>query len=437
MSDNNCTWSEKPLGELFGIARRVVVPAGFPGEQFVHYSIPAWDQSAGPITEPGSAIGSAKFLIDQPTILVSKLNPRISRVVLIENVDGYRHCASTEFIPYVAKNPDISIRFFKWLFRDPCFQRKLERVAMGSTNSHTRANPSETLRWSIACPPREVQPTIAYLLDTVEEAIAATQAVVTKLKQMRNGLLHDLLSRGLDENGELRDHIRNPQQFQKSPIGRIPIAWSLERLGSRLQRIDGIIQTGPFGSQLHANEYTTEGIPVIMPQDMLDGHVVQDRIARVPEARARELNRHRVEYGDVLFARRGDLSRCVSIGERERGWICGTGCLLMRFDTDEMNSDWLTLVYRNDASQRQVAGTAVGTTMVNLNTAVLFNLWIPFPPKAEQDAMVKVLAEASEMILREVVALLKLQALKAGLAPDLLTGRVPVPEGIIAMEAHE
>ena len=63
------------------------------------------------------------------------------------------------------------------------------------------------------------QSRIAAVLDTVDEAIAKTEAVIAKLRQVRAGLLHDLLTRGLDKNGQLRDPIAHPEQFQDSPIG--------------------------------------------------------------------------------------------------------------------------------------------------------------------------------------------------------------------------
>ena len=59
----------------------------------------------------------------------------------------------------------------------------------------------------------------------MDEAIAKTEAVIAKLKQVRAGLLHDLLTRGLDEHGQLRDPIAHPEQFQDSPLGRIPREW--------------------------------------------------------------------------------------------------------------------------------------------------------------------------------------------------------------------
>ena len=64
----------------------------------------------------------------------------------------------------------------------------------------------------------------------MDEAIAKTGAMIAKLKQVRAGLLHDLLTRGLDEHGQLRDLISHPEQFQDSPLGRIPLEWKTGEL---------------------------------------------------------------------------------------------------------------------------------------------------------------------------------------------------------------
>ena len=89
------------------------------------------------------------------------------------------------------------------------------------------------------------------MLDTVDEAIAKTEAVIAKLKQVRAGLLHDLLTRGLDENGQLRDPIAHPEQFQDSPLGRIPREWtvvSLKAFGGN--RLTATRSYGPRYSQI-------------------------------------------------------------------------------------------------------------------------------------------------------------------------------------------
>jgi type I restriction enzyme S subunit len=167
-----------------------------------------------------------------------------------------------------------------------------------------------------------------------------------------------------------------------------------------------------------------------MPQDILEGSVSVAEIARIPAARADELKRHRVRVGDLIFARRGDLSRCAVMAAREVGWVCGTGCLLMRFEESTLSPHWLSLAYRHDVGQRQIAAWAVGTTMVNLNTKLLAHLRFAFPPKDEQDNIVQRISETDETIVKESANLSKLDLVKSGLMTDLLTGRVRVPETI-------
>jgi type I restriction enzyme S subunit len=220
----------------------------------------------------------------------------------------------------------------------------------------------------------------------MDAASAHTEALITKLKQIKAGLLHDLLTCGMDENGQLRDAIANPKQFKDSPLGRIPKDWELITLRDVVTRSGGLIQTGPFGSQLHAYEYVDVGVPVIMPQDIRDGYISDSHIVRIPLKKSRTLARHLVELNDVVFARRGDLGRCVAINEREVGWLCGTGCLLFRPPEKEIDAHWLAATYRHERSQRQILSRAVGSTMVNLNSTLLADLLIAKPTYTEADS---------------------------------------------------
>ena len=105
----------------------------------------------------------------------------------------------------------------------------LANQSHGTTMKHVTRG--DLLPYPVTIPPPTEQSRIAAVLDTVDEAIAKTEAVIAKLKQVRAGLLHDLLTRGLDENGQLRDPIAHPEQFQDSPLGRIPRGWTVASLG--------------------------------------------------------------------------------------------------------------------------------------------------------------------------------------------------------------
>ena len=95
---------------------------------------------------------------------------------------------------------------------------KLAAQSHGTTMRHIKRE--DLLPFRVLRPEPQEQSRIAAVLDTVDEAIAKTEAVIAKLKQVRTGLLHDLLTRGLDVHGQLRDPIAHPEQFQDSPLAR-------------------------------------------------------------------------------------------------------------------------------------------------------------------------------------------------------------------------
>jgi type I restriction enzyme S subunit len=289
----------------------------------------------------------------------------------------------------------------------------------------------------VPLPEPEHQRTIAQILDTLDTAIHETEAIIAKLKAVKQGLLHDLLTRGIDANGELRPpQTEAPHLYKESPLGWVPMEWEEVTIGEIARRSGGLLQTGPFGSQLHAHEYVPDGVPVVMPQDMVDGELSVENIARITERKANALARHRVRPNDLVFSRRGDLSRCVAVRDQHSGWLCGTGCLLARLPSSEVNGYWFALVYQQPVTQSQVMGLAVGSTMANLNTSIIAAIRIARPAIYEQNEIAKRLRSLAERICSEEQTLQKLRLEKVGLMDDLLTGRVRVTH-LLADEQQE
>jgi len=269
------------------------------------------------------------------------------------------------------------------------------------------------------------QTIVAAIISAADEAINRTETLIAKLARTRQGIVQDLLTRGIDENGNIRSE--ETHQFKDSPAGpRIPETWWSGIFGRFLNGIGGLIQTGPFGSQLHAEEYEQDGFPVIMPQDINEGRVSTDGIARISARKRTELKRHIVRVNDVVIARRGEFTRAAPITEREAGWVCGTGCLLLRTPAAKLLGNWFALMYSNHLIQRQIEAVAVGSTMKNLNSSIMQNLVISLPDVAEQGRIVTAVSIADRNVEAMRTEHAKLQALKRGLMGDLLTGTVSV-----------
>lgn len=202
--------------------------------------------------------------------------------------------------------------------------------------------------------------------------------------------------------------------------------WATTTLEDICQPGDGL-QTGPFGSQLHASEYTTDGVPVIMPKDMLNQRVSTATIARIPEGRAEDLKRHRLKIGDIVFGRRGDIGRCALITNKEEGWICGSGSLRVRV-TESISPQYLIYYLSQPEVVYWLQANAVGQTMLNLSAGILASLPVEFPPLAEQRKIADILSTWDEAIELTERLLTAKQKRKQALMQQLLTGKVRFPE---------
>lgn len=166
----------------------------------------------------------------------------------------------------------------------------------------------------------------------------------------------------------------------------------------KLYEITANIQTGPFGSQLHQSDYTKEGIPVIMPKDLADGRISEASIARVSGDHVTRLSRHRVEIGDILYSRRGDVGRCSFATEKEQGWLCGTGCLRVTVDQAKAIPKFVFYQLQKAETIGWVEKHAVGATMLNLNTTILGNVPMEIPSIDKQQKIVGILSTYDDLI---------------------------------------
>lgn len=176
----------------------------------------------------------------------------------------------------------------------------------------------------------------------------------------------------------------------------LPVNWR----EARLRSISSSIQTGPFGSQLHSNEYISGGIPVINPSNLFDGLIQPDYHCSLTSDRASTLRRHQVEPGDILIGRRGELGRCATVRPEHDGWICGTGCLRLRPLQTRVLPEFVQRCISNIYVSKWLSVKSVGSTMDNLSASIVSGLCVPLPSLNEQDAIVRFLEEKERDIER-------------------------------------
>ncbi|MEZ8763160.1 restriction endonuclease subunit S [Vibrio alginolyticus] len=200
----------------------------------------------------------------------------------------------------------------------------------------------------------------------------------------------------------------------------VPNGWKLTSLG---EVCSGNLQTGPFGSQLHAHEYTDEGVPVLMPKDLINYRANNATAAKIPEHRADDLKKHVLKSGDLLFSRRGDVARFALIESDYPRSLCGTGCL--KATPNKAHSPlFLSYFLQKNAVKKWLEQNAVGQTMPNMNTAILAELPIMVASsREEEDKIAKILSTWDKAIAATEKLIETSKQQKKALMQQLLTGK--------------
>lgn len=394
-------WSVSSVGQLFQLGKKGCNPSKNPRDRFLHYSIPAFDETGGPIIEMGQAIESNKFLLTEPCILVSKLNPRKSRVIVFRpGEDGMQVCASTEFIIYISNDDEeTSIDYFARYMASEPFRQQLERIAIGTTNSHVRARPPLTLKWEVPVPPPLEQQAIARILDAVDAAIERTRTVIATAEKLKRGLMQQALKRC---------------SKAKSPVERLD---KLAEIGSGVT----------LGKDLTGS--ATVDLPYLRVANVQDGFLDLKEIKTV-KIKPTEIEKYQLAEGDVLLTEGGDIDK-LGRGAVWAGEIAP--CLhqnhifRVRADRTKLDPHFLATLISSEYGKRFFLRIAKRTTnLASINKTQLSSFPVIVPKLGEQKAIVNLLAGVDHSIKTHERAHRDLEKLKRGLMQNLLTGRVRV-----------
>jgi type I restriction enzyme S subunit len=293
----------------------------------------------------------------------------------------------------------------------------------------------------IRVPPLPEQKRIAHILGTLDDKIELNRRMNETMEALARALFKSwfvdfdpVRAKAAGRRPEGMDDATAalfPSSFVDSELGKIPKGWRATTLGEEAERCGGVIQTGPFGSQLHASDYAPEGVPVVMPKDISARRVSTDDIARIREKDAVRLSRHRLRAGDIVYSRRGDVERHALIGGRESGWLCGTGCLLARLGPKWPSPLFASLALDRPESRAWIVQHAIGATMPNLNTGILAA--VPFV--VAPDSIIAAFARKADplqcLVARNGTESTTLANVRDALLPKLLS----VPRGTCAKTA--
>jgi type I restriction enzyme S subunit len=252
----------------------------------------------------------------------------------------------------------------------------------------------------------------------IDTLIEKQQQLIALLKEKRQAVISHAVTKGLNLKAPMHDS-------GVEWLGEVPKHWVVAQLKFNTLQM----QTGPFGSQLHAEDYVIGGIPLINPAHMIEGNLSPDPKVTVDDETQERLRRHKLSEGEIIFARRGELGRCAIVTKDQNGWLCGTGSLKAKLNK-KLIPEYAYLLITSDGVVSELSLESKGSTMDNLNTETLGRVRMPVPPENEQNEILEYVENISgkykHLVNSAVTAINLIHERRTALISAAVTGKIDV-----------
>lgn len=187
------------------------------------------------------------------------------------------------------------------------------------------------------------------------------------------------------------------------------------------------IQTGPFGSQLHKEDYVADGTPIVTVEHLGNKMFSEQNLPRVSNTDKNRLKKYVLKQGDIVFSRVGSVDRCSYVDQKHDGWMFSGRCLRVR-PTSEIDSEYLYYYFCLEETKQFVRNIAVGATMPSINTKLLGEVVVTFPELEQQkrisgilsaiDSKIEVNQKINDNLYAQVKAIFSKNFLDLDFLPD-------------------
>lgn len=264
------------------------------------------------------------------------------------------------------------------------------------------------------------QNNIADILTTIDNLIDHTESLIAKYQAIKQGMMHDLFTRGVDANGRLRPPREEaPELYKESELGWIPKEWEVTRAEEVcLAVIDCKNRTPPEAE---------DGYPVIKTSNIKNGKLQLSNITMTDEiSYSLWTLKGKPSDGDVLITREAPIGEACIVPDNMQ--VClGQRMMMYRPNSDFLESTFLLYLILSNPIQKRLIELAGGSTVGHVRVSDIRSLLILLAPKHEQMAISEKLSNVDSYINIEQKCVLKLYQVKSGLMHDLLTGTVRTP----------
>jgi type I restriction enzyme S subunit len=233
--------------------------------------------------------------------------------------------------------------------------------------------------------------------------------------------MQDLLTRGIDEHGNLR--FEHTHQFKDSPLGRIPMEWEVKPMG----QVSTLITNGFVGVATPYYTESSDGVPYLYGNNIRSNRVDTRKVTRITRQFHERQQKSQLSPGDMLTVQSGHIGTTAVVPENLPESNCHA-LILTKFKKDLLDPNFVSF-YCNFCLETGTMGHLfVGSTIKHINTSDFAKFSIPFPSRYEQTKIASRLLDLNTTISGSAQGLSKLRSIKAALMQDLLAGRKRVTE---------
>jgi len=368
-------------------------------------------QKTRALTYAGSP-SRARRVVKPGDVLFSTVRPSLMGHGMVRATADLPVIASTGFAVLSPKDGVDGRFLFHALFLDE-FKRQVAQFEVGS--NYPAINESDLLRVKLGKLDGPRQLFIADVLDALDDAILEADSLFEKLRTVRVGMIDDLLTRGMADDGSPRAS----SALVETVVGLRPATWKVANLGR-------FVISAEYGTNLSLGD-SSSGIPVLRMNNIQDGEFDLSDLKYAP---AQAVERFRVQRDDVLFNRTNSWEHVgkAAIWRHDEPGPAFASYLVRLHCGDELLPEFLHLWLNWAPVQRAIRQFATpGVQQVNINPTNLRRAMIAVPDTLdEQRAIIERVNGVSAVIEDQRRERAKLAALREGLRDDLLSGRKPV-----------
>jgi type I restriction enzyme S subunit len=291
----------------------------------------------------------ARQLVVAGDVLIATVRPNLNGVAVVpEELNGAT--ASTGYCVLRADEKNLHGRYLFYWVQTGSFVDDMMSKATGA--NYPAVSDKIVKESKIPLPPLAEQKRIAAILDKADAIRRKRQQAIQLADDFLRAVFLDMFG----------DPVTNPKGWEVGALKDV-----------------STIQIGPFGTQLHKEDYIEGGIPLVNPTHIVKGQIVPKSDLTISAEKHAELSEYHLMAGDIVMGRRGEMGRCAVVTKKESGWLCGTGSLFVRPNEAGIFSEYLNKFLSSEAIKSHLESESQGATMPNLNKTIVGSIQVPVP----------------------------------------------------------